>query len=428
MSADAAMVDDLVADAGDLPALPRPTAEDINKSGFTKEMTKKWLVELAGSLKNAGCKAADRVGVLKAKLKELLDVDDAEEEDAGDVEGAAAKRVQERFAAAKDPAAVAFCVRQQLDASAKQLSKGKETVQKVRRSLDQLRVALMIGDPVFWVDGQGVVQPASWVSVQHHAVRACLVVGDDEKTAARMNALDAEIDARLRPQAGGGRRGAAKQVNQGFDAPDPILAAIGVAGQQRLMFEYWCVWGDKPLAPVEQPINVPYDKGSYMAQLYGAVQDHLHQAGQRKVPNMESIKAFRDFLCKWCHVWASWVQGCHRMAGRRPILPCAREQSLTTRAPSEPPQRRAPAARRSAAQHARTDMHSLTRRRVGTRTVCRRSPRACRKPPLAPTPSQLPPKPLHCRAARLSSFWRYKLLVYPSRGLRLDPMNRDGPV
>ena len=306
MSADAAMVDDLVADAGDLPALPRPTAEDINKSGFTKEMTKKWLVELAGSLKNAGCKAADRVGVLKAKLKELLDVDDAEEEDAGDVEGAAAKRVQERFAAAKDPAAVAFCVRQQLDASAKQLSKGKETVQKVRRSLDQLRVALMIGDPVFWVDGQGVVQPASWVSVQHHAVRACLVVGDEEKTAARMNALDAEIDARLRPQAGGGRRGAAKQVNQGFDAPDPILAAIGVAGQQRLMFEYWCVWGDKPLAPVEQPINVPYDKGSYMAQLYGAVQDHLHQAGQRKVPNMESIKAFRDFLCKWCHVWASW--------------------------------------------------------------------------------------------------------------------------
>jgi hypothetical protein len=70
-------------------------------------------------------------------------------------------------------------------------------------------------------------------------VRACLVVGDVEKTSARINALDAEIDARLRGHISGGRGRAVKQGSCGFEAPDPILATLGDRGLDRLMFEYY---------------------------------------------------------------------------------------------------------------------------------------------------------------------------------------------
>ncbi len=48
---------------------------------------------------------------------------------------------------------MAFVVRQTLDKDAKELGKSKETLQKVRNSLDQLRVALLLKDPVCSVDG-----------------------------------------------------------------------------------------------------------------------------------------------------------------------------------------------------------------------------------------------------------------------------------
>jgi hypothetical protein len=91
----------------------------------------------------------------------------------------------------------------------------KETLQKVRNSLDQLRVALLLNDTVFSVDGSGKVQPSAWMSAQHHQMRSCLVVGNVDNSSARIDALDAEIDARLRGHTSGGR---------GFEAPNPILA------------------------------------------------------------------------------------------------------------------------------------------------------------------------------------------------------------
>jgi hypothetical protein len=99
---------------------------------------------------------------------------DDEEADVGDEAGGAmSKSIQARAAAAKDPAAVAFIVRQTLDKEAKELGKSKETLQKVRNSLDQLRVSLLLKDPVFSVDGSGKVQPSAWISAQHHhCVRA----------------------------------------------------------------------------------------------------------------------------------------------------------------------------------------------------------------------------------------------------------------
>jgi hypothetical protein len=98
----------------------------------------------------------------------------------------------------------------------------KATLQKVRNSLDQLRVALLLNDTVFSVNGSGKVQPSAWMSAQHHQMRSCLVVGDVDNSSARIDALDAEfdaldaeIDARLRGHTSGGR---------GFEAPNPILA------------------------------------------------------------------------------------------------------------------------------------------------------------------------------------------------------------
>ena len=114
----------------------------------------------------------------------------------------------------------ASVVRQTLDKDAKELGKSKETLQKVRNSLDQLRVALLLKDPVFLVDGSGKVLPCAWISAQHHQVRACLVVGDVEKTSARINALDAEIDAQIparvpRERECGGRRRAHRVCRAG---------------------------------------------------------------------------------------------------------------------------------------------------------------------------------------------------------------------
>jgi hypothetical protein len=171
-------------------------------------------------------------------------------------------------------------------------------VQKVRNSLDQLLVALLLNDPVFSVDGSGKVQPSAWI-IAAHALRACLVVGDVDETSARVNALDAEIDARLRGRTSGG---------QGFEAPYPILATLGERGLGRLMFEYCIVFCAKPDAPYDTPINLPYDTGSYMAQLYAVDKDHLDESGPCKVCDMETCKAFRDFLCKWCHVWSSLME------------------------------------------------------------------------------------------------------------------------
>ena len=106
---------------------------------------------------------------LEARLKQLLVAVDDEEADVGDEEadvgdeagGAMSKSIQARAAAAKDSAAVAFIVRQTLDKEAKELGKSKETMQKVRNSLDQLRVALLLKDPFFSVDGSGKVQPSA---------------------------------------------------------------------------------------------------------------------------------------------------------------------------------------------------------------------------------------------------------------------------
>lgn len=93
---------------------------------------------------------------------------------------------------------------------------------------------------------------------QHLQVRACLVVGDVDEPSARINAFDAEIDARLRGHTSGGR---------GFEASDPILATLSDRGLDPLMFEYYVVFCAKPNAPYDTPINLPYAKGSYMAQL-----------------------------------------------------------------------------------------------------------------------------------------------------------------
>ena len=82
----------------------------------------------------------------------------------------------------------ASVVRQTLDKDAKELGKSKETLQKVRNSLDQLRVALLLKDPVCSLDGSGKVLPSSWISAQHHQVRACLVVGDVENVCAHQRA------------------------------------------------------------------------------------------------------------------------------------------------------------------------------------------------------------------------------------------------
>jgi hypothetical protein len=99
------------------------------------------------------------------RLEQLLVAVDDEEADVGDEAGGAmSKSIQARAAAAKDPAAVAFIVRQTLDKEAKELGKSKETLQKVRNSLDQLRVSLLLKDPVFSVDGSGKVQPSAFIS------------------------------------------------------------------------------------------------------------------------------------------------------------------------------------------------------------------------------------------------------------------------
>ena len=166
-----------------------------------------------GGLKAAECNSADKVDVLKARLKQLLGAVDDEEADVGaEAVGATRQNIQTRAAAAKDPTAVAFIVGQTLDKEAKELGTSKETLQKVRNSLDQLRVALLLKDPVLLVDGSRKVQPSAWISAQHHQVRACLVVGDVEETSARTNALDAEIDPRLQGHTSGGQGRAVKRV------------------------------------------------------------------------------------------------------------------------------------------------------------------------------------------------------------------------
>lgn len=68
-------------DVNELAGAQRPTAADIDQPRFTKDMTVRWLCSLAnGTLKSAGCKSADKVGFLKARLKSLLGV--AEDDDA----------------------------------------------------------------------------------------------------------------------------------------------------------------------------------------------------------------------------------------------------------------------------------------------------------------------------------------------------------
>ena len=203
-------------------------------------MTVRWLCYLDnGTLKSAGCKSVDKVSVLKSRLKSLLGVAEDDDADLGaEAEGAARQSIQARAAAAKDPAAMVFIVRQTLDPDAKELGRSKETLQKVIHNLDHLRVALEINDPVFSVDGSGRVQPSARINAQHPQVRSCLVVGDVEKTSACLYALDAEIDNRLWAQASGGRGRAAKQGSSGFDAPDPIPATLGRRGLDRLMFDY----------------------------------------------------------------------------------------------------------------------------------------------------------------------------------------------
>ena len=66
-------------------------------------------------------------------------------------------------------------------------------------------------------------------------MRICLSVGDAESTQARMNALDAEIDARLRVLETKGRKNVGGRAGAGREPPHPILVTLGEDGQSRLM-------------------------------------------------------------------------------------------------------------------------------------------------------------------------------------------------
>ena len=85
-------------DVNELAGAQRPTAADIDQPRFTKDMTMRWLCYLVnGTLKSAGCKSADKVGVLKARLKSLLGVAEDDDADLGaEAEGAIRRRWKNR--------------------------------------------------------------------------------------------------------------------------------------------------------------------------------------------------------------------------------------------------------------------------------------------------------------------------------------------
>ena len=89
---------DGVGDVNELAGAQRPTAADIDQPRFTKDMTVRWLCYLVnGTLKSAGCKSADKVGVLKARLKSLLGVAEDDDADLGaEAEGATRRRWKNR--------------------------------------------------------------------------------------------------------------------------------------------------------------------------------------------------------------------------------------------------------------------------------------------------------------------------------------------
>ena len=259
------------------------TPERVDQRSFTRCMVLDALVE-RGVASASLAKPRRSVLQLKTMLKDLL----AGGGDAPMVPASArSEAAAQQLVGATSGTDMTLTVRQVLDPTARKLPGSKPSLQKIKKDLDAVRAAL---DP-----STGSALPVKL----HREVQKCLDEQDPDRRSAMMLALQNELDLRLmqcdskqtRPEKEACRR-----------CKDPVLTTLGESGRDRLLWECGKVYAQKPHKYGEK-CKLPFGKGSYVAQLYDILFEHMDPVDVRRCKHMHSARVFRDFLVDWVFYW-----------------------------------------------------------------------------------------------------------------------------
>ena len=149
-------------------------------------------------------------------------------------------------------------VRSILNGGAHALPQTKASLDKVAKSLREVRAARESGDPL----------PGK----RHRCVEECLKSDDPVMVGLMLLALQVDLDTRLQRLATLHEAAKNSAAAAAADGPGPVLSALGEDVRNRLMWEYFAKPGSSP-------------------------------ENARSLPNMKKPKALRDALCGWCVFW-----------------------------------------------------------------------------------------------------------------------------
>ena len=129
---------------------------------------------------------------------------------------------------------------------------------------------------------------------------------DSEVHKAMFAALKQDLDKKLQlARAAKHSRNAGASACEAPDkhAPDPVLVAMGPDGRDRALWEYYKASVTKCPA-FGQRTHMPFDKQSYIGQLFSAMKLGLSVDQQRRCKHMQTAHLFRDFIVAYCHFFS----------------------------------------------------------------------------------------------------------------------------
>ena len=184
-------------------------------------------------------------------------------------------------------------VRSILNGGAHALPQTKASLDKVAKSLREVRAARESGDPL----------PGK----RHRCVEECLKSDDPVMVGLMLLALQVDLDTRLQRLATLHEKAKNGATGAAAGGPDPVLSALGEDGLNRLMWEYYKAYVHKR-PKYGKPVAMAYKPGSYLQQLHAILVNHFAKSGSSPenaspLPHMKNPKALRDALCRWCVFW-----------------------------------------------------------------------------------------------------------------------------